>query len=352
MRRLWMAALMALATVGAVAQVKVEQVNYRGWARTLKLSNGLVEVYVTTDVGPRIIDFRPVGGNNIFHVRADEVGKAGEKEFKLRGGWRPWLAPEVYHITWFPDNVPCKVERLRGGGLRVYGPREPNSGIQKIVEVRLYPDKPCVRVTMRLRNVWRRPVTYAAWSLPVMKPGGRAIVPLDVGNLAAFADIRRIVLWSYANPTDPRFSFFNRLIVVDQAKVPPREKVVGTYRVSATVTNQRHNDEAKIGTDTKQGWVAYYHPKDRVLFVKRFPVNPKGVYPDGGCTVEVYSCQEFIEVECLSHFVTIRPGSEFVFPMEFWLFKNVDDVGDTEDVVLQRLQPYLKQTRPVAFARD
>lgn len=349
MRSCWLAVLVVGMVLSVAAQVEIEQVNYRGWARTFKLSNGQVEVYVTSDVGPRIIDFRPVGGDNIFHVRPDEVGKSGEKEFKLRGGWRPWLAPEVYHITWFPDNVPCKVERLRDGTLRVYGPREKNSGIQKIVEVRLYPDKPCVRVTMRLRNVSHRPVTYAAWSLPVMKPGGKAIVPLDVGNLAAFADIRQIILWSYANPTDPRFAFFNRLIVVDQAKVPPREKVVGTYRVSATIINRRHNDEAKIGTDTKQGWVAYYHPKDRVLFVKRFPVNPQGVYPDGGCTVEVYSCQEFIEVECLSHFVTIRPGREFVFPMEFWLFKDVYDPGTTEAEILQNLNPYLRQTRAVRY---
>jgi hypothetical protein len=105
------AALSVLVGVG-VAQVKVEKVNYHGWKNTVKVSNGLIEVYVTTDVGPRIIDIRPVGGNNIFYVRKDEVGKSGEKEFKLRGGWRPWIAPERYDTTWFPDNVPITYERL------------------------------------------------------------------------------------------------------------------------------------------------------------------------------------------------------------------------------------------------
>lgn len=339
MRRLLTVVLTTFAVGIAVAQVRVEKVNYHGWLNTYKISNGMVEVYVTSDVGPRIIDFRPFGGANIFHVRKDELGKSGEKEFKLRGGWRPWLAPEIYQITWFADNLPCKVERLRDGTMRFIGPKEPKSGIQKVVDVKLYPNEPCVRVTVRLRNVSKKPVTYSAWSLPVMKAGGKAIVPLDVGNLDAFADIRRIILWSYGNPTDPRFAFFNKLVVIDQAKVPPREKLIGRFR--------RHNDEGKLGVDTKQGWAAYYHPDDRVLFIKRFPHNPRGVYPDGGCTVEVYSCQEFIEVECLSELVTIRPGREFVFPMEFWLFTDVPALGETEHEIATNLRKYLNKTRSV-----
>jgi hypothetical protein len=340
------AALAVLVGVG-VAQVKVEKVNYHGWKNTVKVSNGLIEVYVTTDVGPRIIDIRPVGGNNIFYVRKDEVGKSGEKEFKLRGGWRPWIAPERYDTTWFPDNVPITYERLKDGTLRFYGPKEPVSGIQKIVDVKLMPNEPCVRVTMRIRNVSKRPVTYAAWSLPVMKGGGKAIAPLDVGNVAAFAEVRSLILWSYANPTDPRFTFFNKLVIVDHAKVPAREKVIGTAKVAPTIVNRRHNDEAKIGVDSKQGWVAYYHPVEQTLFIKRFFVDPKGNYPDSGCTIEIYSCQEFIEVECLSPFFTLKPGGEYVFPMEFWVFTNVPDLGTTEHEIATNLRQYLNKTRAV-----
>ncbi len=340
MRRCALAVFVLALLVGsAMAQVRVEKVNYRGWRNTIKISNGLIEVYVTTDVGPRIIDFRPVGGNNLFLVRENEVGKSGEKEFKLRGGWRPWIAPEIFEITWFPDNQPITYQRLKDGTLRFFGPKEPKSGIQKIVDVKVMPNEPCVRVTMRLRNVSRKPVTYAAWSLPVMKPGGKAIAPLDVGDLDALAQVRRLILWSYANPTDPRFTFFNKLVIVDQAKVPAREKLIGR--------RSRYNDEAKIGVDTKQGWVAYYHPGDSVLFIKRFPYDPKGNYPDGGCTVEIYSCEEFIEAECLSPLVTIRPGGEYVFPMEFWLFTNVPDLGTTEHEIAVNLRQYLNKTRPV-----
>ncbi|GBC99909.1 hypothetical protein HRbin17_02441 [bacterium HR17] len=118
MRKLMVAVTVLSVLLGfGMAQVGVEKVNYHGWKNAVKLSNGLIEGYVTTDVGPRIIDIRPVGGNNIFYARKDEIGKSGEKEFKLRGGWRPWIASERYDITWLPDNVPITYKRLKDSTL-------------------------------------------------------------------------------------------------------------------------------------------------------------------------------------------------------------------------------------------
>lgn len=330
-------ALSILASV-ATSKVSVTKVNYHGWKNTYKLANGAIEVYVTSDVGPRIIDIRPVGGNNIFYVREGELGKSGEKDFKLRGGWRLWLAPEVFEITWFADNAPCEVRRLNGNVMRFIGPKEQRSGIQKVIDVMLDEKLPWVRVLARLRNVTNKPLTYSAWSMPVMRPGGKAIAPLDVGDVDALAQVRRLILWSYTNPSDNRFTFFNKLIIVDHAKVPKREKLIGKKR--------RYNDEAKIGVDTKQGWVAYYHPVQKTLFIKRFPFNPNGRYPDGGCTVEIYSCNEFIEVECLSELATIKPKGEFVFPVDMWLFTNVPDLGNTEHEIATTLRTYLDKTEP------
>lgn len=329
-------------TLGGGAPVSIETIDYRGW-KAYRLTNPFVELVVPIDIGPRIIHFSPRNRPNIFYVREGELGKSGEKGFVLRGGWRPWVAPEVFEITWFPDNFPCQFRRLGDGTLRVIGPKEPKSGLQKIVDVKLSLNDPAVRVTLRLRNVSQKPLIYAAWSLPVMRPGGKAIVPLDVGDLDAFADVRRIIFWSYGNPSDKRFRFLNRFLIIDHAKVPPRKGLIGRSR--------RYNDEGKIGTDSKQGWVAYYHPKEKTLFIKRFPVDPKGAYPDGGCTIEVYSCAEFIEVECLSPLVTIPPGKELVFPMEWWLFTDVPDLGHSEDALWGTLARYLDKTKDVTVKR-
>src|SRR5437660_12721163 len=100
--------LAALFAVSAIlhAQVKVEKVNYKGWPNSYRVSNGQIELIVTGDVGPRIIRFGFVQGQNVLKEFADQLGKSGEKELQLRGGDRVWKAPEDAVATWAPDNAP------------------------------------------------------------------------------------------------------------------------------------------------------------------------------------------------------------------------------------------------------
>lgn len=299
---------------------------YRGWPNTYRLDNGEVEVRVVTDVGPRIIDVRRRGGENLFYVRDAEAGKGGEKEWVFRGGWRLWISPEVKETTYALDNAPCSAEILDGGGLRVSGPPQPESGLQKIVEVRLADGAPRVHVEGRLRNVTDHPLTYAAWSLPVLRPGGRAFVPLDVGPPDSFDSIRRLILWSYTRFSDPRYAFGDRLVQIDQAAVKP-----------APASRQgRRGDESKIGTDSSQGWAAYL--LGTTLFLKRWTVE-EGERTDGGATTEIYSSHEFLELEHLGPLRTIAPGEEIRLAEEWTLLDGVtlprDERGALE--ALERL---------------
>src|SRR5882672_3433844 len=56
-------------------ETKVEKVEYKGWKNNLKLSNGTVELIATLDVGPRIIRYAHVGGENVLKEYADQLGK-------------------------------------------------------------------------------------------------------------------------------------------------------------------------------------------------------------------------------------------------------------------------------------
>src|SRR5438093_12913953 len=102
-------------SVALQAQVRVEKINYKGWPNNYRLSNGQVEAVVTGDVGPRIIRFAFVGGQNLLKEFAEQLGKSGEKEFQLRGGDRIWKAPEDPIATWAPDNVAVHVETTKTG---------------------------------------------------------------------------------------------------------------------------------------------------------------------------------------------------------------------------------------------
>ena len=59
-------------------RTRIVKEDFHGWPNTYRLSNGLIEARVVTDVGPRIIDLRVPGGANLFHIRegAAEHGEA------------------------------------------------------------------------------------------------------------------------------------------------------------------------------------------------------------------------------------------------------------------------------------
>ena len=57
--------------------VKIIKTEYLGWTNCVKISNGIVELIVTTDVGPRIIHYGFKGGPNHMKVFPEQAGKSG-----------------------------------------------------------------------------------------------------------------------------------------------------------------------------------------------------------------------------------------------------------------------------------
>lgn len=306
--------------------------DFHGWPNTYRLSNGLVEARVVTDIGPRIMDFHAAGGVNLLYGRESEAGKHGEDTWVQRGGWRLWIAPEQRATTYALDNSQCEAEVVPDATLRVTGPVQQAAGVQKRIDVTLLPGESRLRITSHIKNVSDHTLTYAAWSLPVLRPGGRAFVPQDVGSLTAFDAVRRLLLWSYTKFADPRYHFGDRLIEIDHTNVMP----------APPAQSGRHDDESKIGVDSAQGWAAYL--LDGTLFLKRFPHDASGKYPDGGATIEVYSNHEFLELENLGPLTTIAPGDEIVLPEDWWLFADVT-VPTNETEVLSTLESYVGRAK-------
>jgi hypothetical protein len=329
--------LCAVAVVVGAAEestVSISREDYRGWADTYRLANGAIEARVVTAIGPRIVDLRTSDGENLFYVRDSEAGGRNEPEWIFRGGWRLWIAPERRETTYARDNAPCQAEVRDGSTLRISGPPQPEAGIQKVIDLTLDPRRPLLHIVSRIRNLTSRPLEYAAWSLSVMRPGGRAFVPLDVGPLEAFDAIRKLLLWSYTEIGDPRYRFGDRLVQIDQSVV----------RSVPAGTKGRRDDESKIGVDSRQGWAAYL--LGGTLYLKRFPYDPAGHYPDGGATIEIYSSAEFLEVENLSPLTTIPADGELVYPEDWWLFPNIT-VPPDEAGALQVLNDHVARTPTV-----
>src|SRR5690242_20268896 len=115
------------------AAVRVEKTEYKGWTNCYRIANGEIELIVTADVGPRIIRFGFVGGQNLLKEFPDQLGKSGEEKLQLRGGDRVWKAPEDPVATWAPDNALVAIQ-VTPTGVVARAPIEPLTNLQKEIE--------------------------------------------------------------------------------------------------------------------------------------------------------------------------------------------------------------------------
>ncbi len=289
----------------------MERIDYKDWPNCYRLSNDLVDLIVTTDVGPRIIRFGFVGEDNEFKEYEEMMGLTGGNEWRIYGGHRLWHAPEDLVRTYFPDNTPIKIEQWEGSA-RVTQPPEPTTGIEKQIDIRLSPDEAHVKLTHRLRNTNLWPVELAPWALSVMAQGGVVIVPLPprgshAGNLLP---TNTLTLWAYTDMSDPRWTWGEKYILLRQ--------------------DPQATKPQKIGAMVKDGWAAY--ARDGHLFVKKFTYVSGARYPDLGCSFETFTNPDMLEVETVAPLVTLQPG-EAVEHVEHWfLFHEVPIPSNDADV--------------------
>ena len=294
----------------------MEKIPYGGWPNCLRLSNDQIELIVTTDVGPRVIRFGFVNGQNMLKEFADHLGQTGGDEWLSYGGHRLWHAPEADPRTYYPDNVPVD-HSWDGRTLKITQPLEETTGIQKEIEFTLDADSNQVQLVHRLinRNLWA--VKLAPWALTVMAQGGRAILPQEEyrSHPEYLLPARPLTLWHYTDMQDPRWIWGTKYIQLRQ--------------------NPDAETKQKIGIRNSLGWAAYYLNGD--LFLKRYQLEPDANYPDFGCNTEVYTDGDILEVETLGPLASIQPG-DAVEHTEQWSLNKLE-LGEDESEIDQKILP-------------
>ncbi len=306
------ALLLVPALAVAQAAVKTEKVAYKGWPNCYRLTNGDIELIVTSDVGPRVIRFGFVGGDNEFKEFAGQVGQTGGNEWRIYGGHRLWHAPEAQPRTYALDNSPIEIN-TEDGGIRALQPVETATGIQKEIEFRMAPGEPRVEVIHRLRNRNLWAVELAPWALTVLAQGGRAIIPLPPrGTHPQMLDATNpLVMWAYTDLRDKRWTLGFKYISLSQD--------------SAAASPQ------KIGVGVPDGWAAYY--RNGHLFVKKFDFSKNGHYPDFGSNIETFTNADFLELETLGPLIRLAPGATVEHVERWSLFKDVKlDAADDASI--------------------
>jgi len=298
----------------------MEKVNYRGWPNCYRLASDEVELIVTSDVGPRIIRFAFKGGPNVFKEYDAMMGLTGGDAWRIYGGHRFWHAPEIAARTYYPDNSPVAISQ-EDGFVRVTSPTESTTGMQKELDIRLWPAGAHARVTHRLCNNGLWAVELAPWALSVTAAGGKVIIPLPPrgSHPEALLPTNTITLWAYTFMADPRWTWGNKYIMLRQ---------------EAAATKPQ-----KFGALVTDGWVACANYGN--LFVKKFAYQPGAAYPDLGCSVEAFTDAEMLEVETLGPLVRLEPGATVEHVEDWYLHRDVPAPADDADVerdVLPRVQ--------------
>ena len=287
--------------------MKPEIIAYAGWKNCLRLTNGLMELVVTLDVGPRIIRLARKGGQNVFKEFSSLCGQTGGDEWKIYGGHRLWHAPEVMPRTYYPDNYPVQ-HAWDGITLSLTPPEETTNRLQLGMDVVMMPDQPSVTVTHRITNTGPWPVELAPWCLTVMAEGGRAVVPHEtfIPHGESYAPARALVLWHFTKMNDPRLVWGEKFIQI---------------REDASVMQK-----FKVGAMNTKGWAAYLLQGD--VFMKQFPWISGATYPDIGCNCEFYTEPGMLEIESLGPMSRLEPGGS-VEHAEVWSIAHAE-VGEDE----------------------
>lgn len=285
--------------------IQVEEISYGGWEHCIRVSNGHLELVATTEVGPRIVDFRPVDGENVFFQDENVLGTTESTEWEVYGGHRLWHSPEAHPRTYQPDNDPVEYE-LTDRGCRLVQPVEAETHIQKAIEIEMVPYEPVVEVTHELTNEGRWPVELAPWAISVCEPEGTAVIPFPDGDPNELLPDRSLVFWPSTDPSDDRLVYVDDHVLVDHDDGP----------------------ELKIGANAFDGWTAYV--LDGTAFVKTFEHDPTATYPDRGASVEVFTIDALLELETLGPLVELDPGESTTHTERWHLFEDVEQPSDGE----------------------
>jgi len=309
-----------------MAKVEIIETTYGNFGNCVKISNGIIELYVTTDFGPRIIHFSRVGMENIMYndvkhtPLGDPIEVFGGDVHKLYGGHRLWISPEILPRCYHPDNDKVAVTKIKNGA-EFAATVEKNNGIQKIMTIVVSEGSESVTVEHTIKNVGLWEIELAPWCLTVMAAGGIEIMP-QTNDETGFLNNRNFSFWSYSDMSDDRVRFGKNFIFMKQ--------------------ETGHETPYKLGYNNTSGWGAYFISGQ--AFVKSFDPIEDGFYPDDGCCYETYTNEVMLEVETLGEITIIPPGEEVVHVEEWELYEeaNPPKITDDEAMVKKIIDKYVK----------
>ncbi|MFV0338560.1 MAG: hypothetical protein ACK5LK_10015 [Chthoniobacterales bacterium] len=300
--------------------MNIEVLPFANWSKCLRLSNATHELFVSLEVGPRILCYREIGGENVFKLFASELGTSGENKFVLRGGHRLWAAPEDPNLTYYADNSPVQYKGSLNNSVQ-FTSQQTQPALCKELTVGLDEKNSRVRLLHAIRNESEDSIILGTWGLSVMEAGGMAIIPQPpFGEHPRDLNVNRtLALWPYTDLGDPRYVWGQKFFLIQQ---------------------DEHAGPTKIGFSLSEGWVAYLLAD--YLFIKSIEWSPAEVYPDRGTNFQAFTDAGMLELESLGPLHDLRPG-ETTSHSENWHLFRLNEPAEltSEEQIEEWIAPFL-----------
>lgn len=309
-----------------MASVTMTEKVYKNFGNCLEITNGAVKLLVTVDIGPRVINYSFVDGENIMFEdverKVSESGPAFDKcgggTWYTYGGHRLWTSPEGMPKSYYPDNDPVPYELIENGA--VFRPVVQKwNQYQYEITITMEPDTSKVHLCHKVINRAAWDVTLAPWTLTVLSPGGFEIVAQPTKDTGLLGN-RLMALWPYTNMMDERVTWGNKYIGLRQ--------------------QPGHPNKFKFGINSEHGFAMYFNHGD--LFVKQYEPVENGVYPDGGMSFETFTNGLFLEMESLGELTAIAPDASVTHCESWALYKEACPTEYCEETFDALVKKYVR----------
>lgn len=276
---------------------------YRNWSGAVFLQNDFVELVVVPSIG-RIIRFGPRGGPNLLWENPDLWGRvppAPEEraDWVNSGGDKVWPAPQE-RWGWPPDpwldGSAYRTRRRSDGTVMMISPVSPRTGLRVVRVIRLDPTRPRVTIENILENHGTSPQTWSIWQVTQVDEPDVVEMPRSSG------------MYSQGYRVFPGLPQPGEYVRVEDGRVICRRSRRSAYKVGADAPRT-------VVSCGRSGWV----------FIMEGPKRTEGIYPDGGCNVEIFSNPDpspYMEMEVLGPMEEIPAGGRIRL-VTTWTLKRV-----------------------------
>ncbi len=295
----------------------VESLTYRGYDNCIRIFNNTAEVIIIPEVGGRVLAYR-VNENNIIYRNPAQDGKSFDDFLKERFdpdagrfdlGYEKITQP-IHDTLWMG---PYDVEITGRYSVKLTSQKSHLMGVQLEREFILDSESSHLIVRQTMINQSDKETDWFFWGRTLVPIGGKLVMPINPNSKYPRG-------WGHFIGNPWEFS-------TDEPSSPLVEIRDDNLIFHANTTGNSY----KFATNAEQGWMVYAH--DDLLFVKKFDVDPQGVYTDDQTTIVYTHGRNFIEMEPNSPHAFLQPGERYTFDEHWWLFENPNGLDQQKDIL-------------------